>query len=127
MREIKFRAWHKYNESMIYFDNDRASKDQFQCSAMVRLMTGKDDTGYLMQYTGLKADGVEIYEGDIVKCWGWGILGWVVYWDEESAQFCLTQDENFHPTLKEFIRGDRSKVIGNIYENPELENNNEPV
>ena len=60
MREIKFRAWDKLTQRMIY-----------------RVFNTRNDEDYiLMQYTGLKdKNGKEIYEGDIIKqgdnpeCW----------------------------------------------------------
>lgn len=79
----------------------------------------------LMQYTGLKdKNGVEIYEGDIVKCKVYAIdnetfeiddIGEVVYDDDCCAYFIQFNEGYIHLTSAWNL-----EVIGNIYENPEL-------
>ena len=121
-REIKFRAFHKANNEMVYFDPEKAVNDQYQSSAMCRLMAG-DDSGYLMQYTGLKdKNGVEIYEGDIVKeetAWASERNLSVEY---EQGRYSLRDNAGFGHWLYEVLKDcDYGfKVIGNIYENPDL-------
>ena len=107
MREIKFRAWDKENEAMVYpkgilFD---ARVVYFSCGTL------EPHEGYeLMQYTGLNdKNGTEIYEGDILLS---GDLVDVVTFSEGC--FHLKNAGYLISELRVY------EVIGNIYENPEL-------
>jgi len=129
MREYKFRAWDNEANLMIYSDHrnrklydvcyyfETDSKGELKCNWEAEWTESCTPDGgafnNLMQYTGLKdKNGVEIYEGDVVK-----------YVDEhyEIAQDIfdkayymrgVTQTINIECNIMEQI-----EVIGNIYEN----------
>lgn len=89
------------------------------------------------QYTGLKDDdGVEIFEGDIVKVheapFNWSATGVVIY-DPATARFLIREQNKKYPRNFSFRKHDTYNdgyctvecesdfhVLGNIHDNPEL-------
>jgi uncharacterized phage protein (TIGR01671 family) len=113
VRENKFRAWNKVNKTMY----DSAI---YNCKDTFDMILKHPQIYEVMQYTGLKdKDGKEIYEGDIVND---GDLNFEVYRHnsgEWKAGWC---------SLWEYISDNEIEncweIIGNIYENPEILENN---
>ncbi|MCL4431889.1 MAG: YopX family protein [Epsilonproteobacteria bacterium] len=111
MREIKFRAWDKVREEMAEVTNLDFNP------VIVSLSTGtgrEKDEFELMQYTGLKdKNGIEIYEGDILRDYDNELIGVVSFQD---GAFIVSWENEFCNTFE----WSSESVIGNIYENPEL-------
>ncbi len=121
MREIKFRAWDKSYEEMIY-----SAERTYDYGCNAEGSSYHEHFGYLlddedcevMQYTGLKdKNGKEIYEEDIIYN-STEEENFVVEWFEEGARYVFSGisvimdfDNCYEYELE---------VIGNIYENPEL-------
>jgi uncharacterized phage protein (TIGR01671 family) len=123
MREIKFRAWDKDEKMMIYQSDDYYAF----CISNDGVCVASEDTGNwikceIMQYTGLKdKNGTEAYEGDILHADGY----WDMYVKFIDGSFCLVscnriQEINWSPMFQIKAELEWRKVIGNIYENPEL-------
>jgi uncharacterized phage protein (TIGR01671 family) len=125
MHEIKFRAWDKdigmyavttlqwhacnqHNAWPFYPDACRPKNRTFGHNAI------------LLQYTGLvDNEGREIYEGDVVRYAG---IDSFIFWEQESCSFRIKrsgkQTVQEVPLRKNILS--QIRVIGNIYENPEL-------
>lgn len=139
MREIKFRAFDKKDNEMFY-SSMYQDKTSMACGLGNFLSECSDIEDTLMQYTGLKdKNGVEIYEGDVVK---WGHLPNRSECSHRVAKVEMFPSLQFNilhyidsKTLEKkkgnkhifgfsnFIYKDTHnslEVIGNIYENQEL-------
>lgn len=120
MREIKFRFWDANTKVMDY---DRRyipwADEEISVDAFFDTSEEPPESTWL-QWAGPKdKNDVEIYEADIVED---DDARYIVEYEEETAQFILVwcdNDDRFEP----FPRNTKGlKVIGNIYEHPELLN-----
>ena len=119
MREIKFRAWDIRDERMMYrtvWDRNwyaTRENDNDGCHT-IREITPRDDNRVeLMQYIGEKdKNGVEIYEGDILKAHG------EVVWNQDEFRWScvdLTWNDKREWHDLDYLTS-AFEVIGNIYE-----------
>ena len=120
MREIKFRAWHKEKKIMgEVLGIDILHKEIFFSNEDVDCYGHTDFKDIeLMQYTGLKdKNNKKIYEGDIVTLHN---SKYKVIFNSKEARFVLRDDEFESEIPFTNNNNERMKIVGNIYENPEL-------
>ena len=129
MREIKFRAWFQDGENY-YMDNFIEITQHKTHNIEHRSSYQKKDNSVstlchaVMQYTGLKdKNGVEIYEGDIVKYKEFSYNCEIV-WIKDWACFCIDSEHLMDRVTFDEEQIKYCKVIGNIYEHRHLLDNN---
>lgn len=111
MRDYKFRAWAFETKSMFY-------PSSFDGLEIINGILRAIPNTILMQYTELKdKNGKEIYEGDLLED---GELILEVFFENGSFLVLHVGDTGFMCGDDLMSYCDTRKVIGNIYENPEL-------
>jgi len=119
-REIKFRAWDVPNKEMRY-SNKHDGEFYINTKGVMYMYKIPNSTKYYKNYAPMQCteqedkNGVEIYEGDIVK------LNTLIdkkergsFWEDMLFEVKFER-QSFIPS-----RLIESEVVGNIYENPEL-------
>ena len=133
MRELKFRFWNKIAQrfqpaskyaidgkgDLVAYDYEMRVYDDAAPFSRTCIVA--------QQYTGLKdKNGVEIYEGDFVEIiYGENLVGEVYFQSNMGTFRVKCNDENSYPLVTYNIEANKlinvvEKVIGNIYEPPEL-------
>jgi len=117
MREIKFRCFHNGCMHDDFVTGERTVNTAFRTAKI-----------QVMQFTGLKDyNGVDIYEGDIISD---SHFIWKVVFNDHTSTYkavCVNfnnpimNNAELHSILsKRLLAKMPCRVIGNIYENPEL-------
>jgi len=128
MREIKFRGW--IGEDFIF------SECVFQDNDVWRILNPNDDNWWAclepQQFTGLKdKNGKEIYEGDIIFHEKFEEHSEILYFEKgmcfiglpvekEVREDYLKGHVHYLDLTCENLQISKCRVVGNIYENPEL-------
>lgn len=144
VREVKYRAWDKKRKEMfpvheLGFDRNcgklvtikgyiHDEKDVWDVYGGHKMMYASESRYELLEYTGLKdKNGREIYECDIVEQLSertyTSVKGIVKFVDGSYVIETLSGDDGV------FLFDDvaYNEVLGNIYENPELLNDNDVI
>lgn len=127
----KFRAWNKTNKEMFEWKELDFTKERGEDEITIFEPTGQFAHPIFfydaMQSTGLKdKNGVEIYEGDILKILVMSVsdkyvYGEVVYEYGVSGLKNVLNGWGYEQGLIPLLEvGHVYEVVGNIYENPEL-------
>lgn len=142
MRQMKFRAWFSHHKKMVQSENLFLHYDGEDSFDFAFDKTVLNEEGHaegtmnfeVLQYTGVKVNGdKELFEGDIVPIEVNVHLGWkqgwkkfkrnaVVKFIENEMGFMFSANTPYGNQLVPFDKGVRQsyKIIGNIYEHPEL-------
>jgi len=128
MREIKFRAWDKNKKIMVEVARLGLTDDQISVHT--------PNKGYgvsyndpiedfeVMQYAGLKdknGSGNDIYEGDVLELFFTGHPHYMGVVKFKDGMFFIEATKSEYPyKYVGTVGGVDAKIIGNIYENPEL-------
>ena len=130
---MRFRVWHKEDKVMLSNHLGFMITDTGQL--LIESMLGDEETmekveleNYIvMQYTGLKdKEGVEIYEGDILEVEKnedgtyKGTINGKTFFDRFQGYSSKIKVEGMHDINTLRYWNNRVRIIGNIYENPEL-------
>ena len=121
----KFRAWLKEESEIIEVDTMNWFDGEFESIGDGVTFLREANKIELMQSTGLKdKNGKEIFEGDILAVeTDEEVVNLNVFWDEEHALFMFESKKYNEKDLLAELVEDKAypfEIIGNIYENPEL-------
>lgn len=124
MRPIKFRAWitdaRRGTCSMMSMEDLCFVDCGSYSSKLLDVLDGSDTESVLMQFTGLlDSQGVEIYEGDIVRSHAHNPSLYQVIYDQ-GCYFASSRSCNIELWHFDDSTGCCLEVIGNIHEHPEL-------
>ena len=116
-KQITFRAWCVYRGKGSYITFDLKDAGTFDWGIF-------DKPPIFEQFTGLKdSKGREVYEGDIIQYkipWNGETVVRLVKYDKNFLSFVVGDVDGTFVQLCEVLDMEKIRVMGNIYENPEL-------
>ena len=121
MRSFKFRAWHAGNERKtggFYKGHEPKMLYDIKAGDSLRWLAEGQNITDVMQSTGiLDKNGVEVYEGDVVRNWqgGWN----VVVYKAPAFEATVAADQSCSYSMEWWSS---VEVIGNVHEHPQLLN-----
>ncbi len=131
-RKIKFRAYDKERKKIKFFDLKEIYADCYHNVGFLKNAPHQhENDGWeqfeLMQFTGLlDKNGKEVFENDIIvlshPCWS---VKCIVKYDNQLACYVLESFEKIDKGVRKsflhiYQENLNYKVIGNLYQNPEL-------
>lgn len=126
MRKLKFRAWDRKQERMLYsqIPEEQGKREYYPFVFEIGFSHWHISDLVLMQHIGLNdKNGKEIYEGDIVniqhpddKCGDFENTNGLVFWSDHEGVWYHGNESGRSPKRM----WEHSTVIGNIYETPDL-------
>src|SRR5437762_2874212 len=112
-REIKFRVWNKEKK---HWENNSIAMGTDGV-----LVTNHNEDFELMQFTGLTdKNGKEIFESDIVSDPRRHGKKWVIEYRTDTEYVGFVLKEIGTNDISEFVSWRIIKIIGNVWEHPEL-------
>lgn len=127
MQKIKFRAFNEKTKNFVYCEIDQKSLLPFKVTGIdfkPGEMVKTDTLSEWMQMIGTDAHGNEIYEGDVVEADIQNEFGsfsrelGIIFYDQNQHSFAGRHLKK--PDWASLLADKSGKVIGNIYQNPDM-------